>query len=272
MRNAHVTLGYRLYWLVEGWRIFTKQPFTWIAMSSLYMSVGFAVLLLPIVGTLAIALAWPALTAGLIHGANEVSHDRKLQISHLFEIFRHRELIRSLLVFGAFLAGLVVAHTGFSMFLWSKGIFDNTLPAIAALTSALIISSIMFHAIPAAVIGKTTPLRAIKDSIVTSAMNIPTLLLFAVTYPALLVLALIPHGLGLVVLIPITAGAMHTYYLRVSAECGNEHTSLACDVLRTDQYTIVSKPSLRKRFSFARDLSMAVLLNGISSDGKDKRR
>lgn len=72
--------------------------------------------------------------------------------------------------------------------------------------------------VPTSVIGKVPPWKAIKEGVLTAVTNKSKILLFGVSYLTLLVIALIPHGLGLLILIPVTAGAMHTYYRQSCTE------------------------------------------------------
>ena len=251
MHHAHIMSVDGLKWLIEGWHIFAKNPATWVVMSLLYISLGTAVLLIPVVGTLAITLVWPALTAGLVYGANEIGQSRTLKTSHLFETFRHRELRRPLFVLGLLLASLVVVLTGFSMLLWSMGIVDYTIPRFAAITSVFVISGSLFYAIPSVVLGKARPLSAIKDSISIGIANVPAILLFAVAYLALLFLALIPLGLGLLILVPVTAGAMHTYYKKVSTETRAKRTLLPTNASLVNQKLKVSNNGDKKHAAAA---------------------
>lgn len=218
MQETKVNLQQRFFWLVKGWRIFTKHPATWMAMSLVYACIVGSVLLIPVVGTLVFAMIWPALTAGLVYGAHRVSQGSQLKISYLFECFRLRGLRGSLLVIGLLLAGLVIAHTGLSMLLWSHGIDDTTFLEVTAIMSTIITGIVLFYSIPCVVIGKATPWKAIKEGVLTAVEHKSKILLFGISYLTLLIIALLPHGLGLLVLLPVTAGAVHTYYSQSYSE------------------------------------------------------
>ena len=73
------------------------------------------------------------------------------------------------------------------------------------------------------------------------ASNLFQISLFATTYLALLILALIPHGLGLLVLIPVTAGAMYTCYKRVSMEYRTQSPLPAFNALQVTRIEKASK-------------------------------
>ena len=86
-------------WLVDGWRLFLNAPLGWLAVVFAYGLIMMLMSAIPLVGTAAFLVLYPAFTVGLMAAARVASRRAPLQLGILFEGFR--EGLRPQLVLGA---------------------------------------------------------------------------------------------------------------------------------------------------------------------------
>jgi uncharacterized membrane protein len=84
-------------------------------------------------------------------------------------------------------------------------------------TIGLLLSMAFFYAVPLIMFAAAKPVAALKSSFAACLANILPLLLFSVVYIVLAAVAVIPFGLGLLVLLPVTFGAVYASYRDVYA-------------------------------------------------------
>jgi hypothetical protein len=101
-------------WLAEGWRLFRAAPLQWIALTFAYMLIMVLMSVVPLLGTAAFLVIYPALTVGLMVAARAVSRRSAIELGMLFEGFRHG--LRAQLVLGAiYLACSIVVFAGIAL-------------------------------------------------------------------------------------------------------------------------------------------------------------
>ena len=86
-RVVSVTRGVR--WLGEGWRLFRVAPLAWLAAVFGYWILMSMVSLLPFIGAAAAAILVPAFSVGFMALARAAGHKAPLELSLLFDGFRH---------------------------------------------------------------------------------------------------------------------------------------------------------------------------------------
>ena len=94
--------------MVEGFRIFRKQPLTWITLVMVLVVIWLASLIMPLIGPLAINLVSPVFFAGLMLACRTTDEDGEPEFSQLFAAFKtHASPL--ITVGGIYLVGNIVA-------------------------------------------------------------------------------------------------------------------------------------------------------------------
>ena len=94
-------------WLAEGWQLFRAAPLGWLAMVFAYWLIMTLVSLVPYVGMAAASVLVPAFSVGFMAAARAVERGGSLELSLLFDGFRHAP--RGQLVLGAAYLGCLMA-------------------------------------------------------------------------------------------------------------------------------------------------------------------
>jgi hypothetical protein len=207
-----------LHWIATGWKLFLKHPGVWIMQSLIFIAVLAVLGLLPVVGPYAPPIVLPLLSAGMLAGAQALERGETLRVGLLFEGARRhagnlllvgvfhllgvrlaraigdsRELTDALVeVFAR--VGLTVGHDVFGM--WIFIVLWALLMTALWLAPALV----MLH--------EVAPLDAMRLSAQACFRNLLTFILFAVTLYAFIWVAVLTAGLGMLVLMPVLAGAL----------------------------------------------------------------
>jgi uncharacterized membrane protein len=214
---------------MQGWRCFAKDPAIWVVTALFYLVLIIALNWIPVVGPVAAALVGPALLGGLVWGAREVDRGHDLEVSHLFQAFRNGATTGPMLILGLVPAGVTVllgtmilvlvgSATGAGLITGSEatavGVLagGGLLVGLGFLLSSVVTVAALLYAIPLVMFDHSKPASAIITSLKASFANLVPLLVLGLIYLILLFLATIPLGLGLLVLVPVTAGTVYTSY------------------------------------------------------------
>lgn len=215
-----------LGWLAAGWRTFLKSPGVWLVQALVYILVLFALGLVPLLGWAAVLVAFPILSAGMVAGAAELEAGRPLKVGHLFEGLRHHAanllMVGLFYLLGGLLAGLVAVAIGGSAAL--TGYILGALAGAGLAIGGVMLASVIFTVLwvglimalwfaPALVLlHDVAPLEAMRLSVSACLHNLLCFgLLTAILYVTIWV-AMLPAGLGMLVLVPVLAGALHASY------------------------------------------------------------
>lgn len=222
-------LGKSVEWLLDGWRCFSKDPAIWVVIALLYLILLIALNWIPVIGPLAAALVGPALLGGLVWCAREVDEGHTLDVFHLFQAFRNGATTGPMLMLGLVPAGVTVllgtmlvvllgGASGAGLITGSQttamGVLASggLLIGLGFLLSSVITVAALLYAIPLVLFGLRKPMPAVITSLRISIANVVPLLALGLLYLVVLFLAMLPFGLGLLVLIPITAGTVYASY------------------------------------------------------------
>lgn len=223
----HLPAARGLEWLAAGWRTLLRAPGVWLIQALLYILILFALGLVPLVGWAAVLIAFPVLSAGMVAGVAELEAGRPLRVGHLFEgLRRHGPNLLMVGVFyliGGLIAGLIAAAIGGSAAL--TGYLLSALAGIGLAIGGGMLTAAVFTVLwaglimalwfaPALVLlHEVAPLEAMRLSIRACAANPVCFGLLTAMLYVLGWLAMLPAGLGMLVLIPVLAGALHASYL-----------------------------------------------------------
>lgn len=218
--------GEGLVWLAAGWRIFVKSPGIWIVQAFVYILALFALGLVPLLGWAAVLVAFPILSAGMVAGAAELEAGRPLKVGHLFDGLRHHAgnllMVGLFYLLGGLLAGLVAAAIGGSAAL--TGYILGALAGLGLAVGGVMIASVIFTVLwvglimalwfaPALVLlHDVAPLEAMRLSVSACMHNLLCFSLLAAMLYVLIWVAMLPAGLGMLVLVPVLAGALFASY------------------------------------------------------------
>jgi len=222
-------------WLAGGWRLFIRSPGLWVGLTIIVFAIFLLLSLIPLVGTLAAQLLFPALVGGLIHGARELDQGRDLEVLHLFQAFVDRALTTPMLILGVVPVALAImlillmfmmlggalgtgAVTGSEELVFGVLAAGSVTLGVVGFLLGVLAAAALLYAIPLVMFGRAEPLPAIGASVQASLANILPLLVLGVLHFMLAVLASIPLGLGWLVLFPVTTGVMYTTYKEIYGE------------------------------------------------------
>lgn len=231
MQAQGVEPGKGLAWFGEGWEIFKRNLGMWIVCMILLLVIAVVLNLVPLLGPLLLALITPGLLGGMLYSARELNEQREMDISHLFIAFQQTETRNAMLVLGAVMLGanilfmliaLVLIGGGMGMAgmmeqgnheMLAAGLGAGALLAMLLMLGlGMVLTMAFFYAVPLVMFAAAKPVDALKSSFAACLANILPLLLFGVIYIVLALIAMIPLGLGLLVLLPVTFGAVYASY------------------------------------------------------------
>lgn len=226
-RAVAATRGWE--WIVEGFRIFRKQPLTWIVLVLAMAAIWFAALLLPLAGPLAIHLLSPAFMAGLMLACRSTDEDAEPEIGQLFAAFRsHASPLVT--VGGVYLIGNIVAvgvmfgvaggPAMAAVLGKSAGDIEVLRSALQGLLLGLAIGMAVFLPVLMAVwfapllivFRDMPPLAAMLYSLAACWRNTLPFLVYGVFTLLLLLLASIPLMLGMILLLPVLVCSIYASY------------------------------------------------------------
>ncbi|MEA3192656.1 MAG: hypothetical protein QOD26_989 [Betaproteobacteria bacterium] len=99
MRARIVSAAHGARWLLEGWNLFRAAPFAWLALLLAYWLLMTLVSLVPFLGVAVASIVVPAFSVGFMSAARAASLRANVELSLLFEGFRHA--LRAQLLLGA---------------------------------------------------------------------------------------------------------------------------------------------------------------------------
>ena len=235
MTAMRVDAGRGWGWIVEGWRLFAQAPGIWIVILLIYLGISVVLSFIPFVGGLASMLLLPVLGGGMLYGAAAQARGEPLEITHLFRGFQDQERMGPLVLLGLIsLGGYVLMALVLAVFVGGGLMMGATLDSTGAivpqqamggllagaglvalliiLTISVLIAMALFYGVPLVMLGGQNAWPAAQDSVAACWINILPLLVFGLIYLVLAVVATIPFGLGLLVLGPVTVGAVYASY------------------------------------------------------------
>ena len=225
----HLAAGEGAGWWGESWRIFCAAPAVWIGIFVVFVVVSIALVLVPVIGSLAHTLLTPVFAG------------EPLRIGHLFEGFQGGRFaplcILGLLALAIlFVAATVMVATIF-LTLGASGLaalmdFGNATfdyHAMATAGAAMLVVALIGAALAAlvamaywfapalVVLNGEPPIAALQKSFAASWRNIGAFLLYGLIYIGLAIVATIPMGLGWLVLGPMLVGSCYAGWRTIFA-------------------------------------------------------
>ena len=229
MEIRTVAAGRGWEWMVEGFRIFRKQPLTWITLVMVLVVIWLVSLIMPLIGPLVIHLVSPVFFAGLMLACRTTDEDGEPEFSQLFAAFKtHASPL--ITVGGIYLVGNIVAvgivfgvagGAALPALLGKAGTDIETLrTALRGLLLGMAVGMAVFIPIlmavwfapPLIVFHNMPPVEALKLSFAACWRNTMPLLVYGVATLVLGLIASIPLMLGLIVLLPVLVCSIYASY------------------------------------------------------------
>lgn len=229
MQTHSVAAGQGWQWIVEGFRIFRKQPLTWITLIVVMVLIWLASVMVPMIGPLAISLLSPVFLAGLMIACRDTDQDAEPRVGQLFAAFR-THAAPLVTVGGIYLVGNIVAIgitfgvAGGSalptLLSPAAGDIEAVKAALRGLALGLAVGMTVFLPVLMAVwfapllivFHNMPPAAAMKLSLAACWQNTLPFLVYGVAALALWILASIPLMLGLIVLLPVLMCSIYASY------------------------------------------------------------
>jgi uncharacterized membrane protein len=224
--------GWGLYG--RGWNNFKRAPLTWVLTIIVFMVISLVLNLIPLLGSLALAVLTPALVAGLLKMAHDVERGETVGVGHLFLPLQDAQRRMPLLLLGvlALFAAIVMvvvmalfmggAMTVTSVAGGEAGAFPMAGIGFFGLLVMFLLYLLIFAALAFAiplVYFRGVPIEAgVMGSLRGTVANLGPLIIFSLIYLVLAFIAMIPFGLGLLILGPVVLAAMYGAYSEIFPE------------------------------------------------------
>jgi hypothetical protein len=213
-------------WIASGFRLFMKQPGTWILLLVVLVACWMVIGLVPAIGGLADLLLAQVFVGGVMFGCRAAESGPGLEVAHVFAGFKQRT--SDLVVLGALAMVAWVVIMMPTILIIGGGTFlaimHGDTAAIAAMGLTFVLAMLVFLALsipvymalwfaPALVmLHEVKPVEAMKASFVACLKNIVPFLVYGVLMLVLCVAAAIPLMLGYFVLAPVIVASVYTAY------------------------------------------------------------
>lgn len=227
--ESRVGGGQGIEWIRQGWELFRRDPGIWIAITVIYLVLAVVANLIPIVGSLAMALVAPVLVVGVMQGARDQLAGLPLKVGHLFAGFSHPR-VGSLVLLGfiTMLAALAIGVVG-TLALAGAAYGGATIGAqslgagvmfglLIMLAAGLLLAAAMWFAPPLVAFRGMEPVPAVLLSFRSCLVNFLPMLVWSAIALVLLVLGALPAGLGLLVVTPILFAGYYLMYRDIFGE------------------------------------------------------
>lgn len=220
-------------WVVEGFRIFRKQPLTWIALVVVMAVIWIASMMVPVIGPLAINLVSPVFFAGLMLACRTTDQDTEPEFSQLFAAFKtHASPLVT--IGGVYLAGNIIAvgivfgvagGSALPALMGKTADVEALRVALGGLLFGMAVGMAVFVPVLMAVwfapllivFENMPPVEAMKLSFAACWRNTLPLLVYGVVTLVLGIIASIPLMLGLIVLLPVLVCSIYASYKDIFA-------------------------------------------------------
>lgn len=247
MAIRNVPAGNGITWITEGVALILKNPGPFVLMG-LVIAVASVV---PILGSLALAILGPALYGGIAWAAREQASGGTAQFDHFGQAFRQEGKIGPMLllclpgIICGVIAGILVvifalivaagagasAITDSPAALFASLGIGGLLLFVVIMAAALVVFALTFFAIPDTMFVRNDAFAAMKESLRASLANIGALVLYLVVillafFVLILVLSLISSLLAQfllsIVMAPVVATSMYLAWKDVYGEPATE--------------------------------------------------
>lgn len=215
-------------WIVDGFRLFRREPLAWMLLVATVAGLLIASMILQPVGTLVGSLLSPVLLAGLMNACRAAERGEEPEISHLFSAFP-THAVPLVTIGGVHLVGNIIAVGVVYMVAGSDAVNavissargdPTALAAVRGLLFGMAVGTVVFIPVIMAVwfapllvlFHGMKPVTAMWWSFTACWRNTSSFLVYGVASLLLWLIASIPLMLGLAVLLPVLACSIYTSF------------------------------------------------------------
>jgi hypothetical protein len=203
-------------WIAAGWRIFRRQPGTWIVMSLVFGLVLIAMSLVPLLGAVATVVVLPVFVAGFMHACSKIERAEDIALGDLFAAFQKGAgplFVLGLIEFGLFIAAMIpsLALLAFLIGLGDTGT-AIVLFALVYVAALLPVYMAIWFGPPLVALQDMAPTRALGQSFRACLKNIIPFIVYGAVLMVLAVIATLPLFLGWFVLGPVIVASVYAAY------------------------------------------------------------
>lgn len=226
MQVKTIPAGRSIEWFKQGWAIFSQDMKTWTLMALLFGVVAIVLNLVPFIGALALLIIMPALTGGMLYTAQEAAHGHAIRVDYLWTVLRDAKKRPQFLLLGAIFlaafflfallsAGMISDAAMKDPYVGMRGIGVGS--GVFMLFFGFLSFVLLNYSVALMLFENMTALNALQKAAAQGVTYIVPLLVFFILYGIAGAIASIPFGLGLLVLIPVTMGAIYVSYQELFA-------------------------------------------------------
>jgi uncharacterized membrane protein len=218
MEINKVTIEQSVGWLKSGFSLFSKTWLTWIVGGVAFFVAFFILNLIPLIGQLLTMALGPLVSVGVIMAIHNFRNGQSSSIGQIIEAVKGKlspVIVVILVNIGLSLISAVVIGGGVTMGAiggqqsMATGWAVAGLGIIVGLAIGFMIFLANVFSLPLIALTNISGVDAVKASISANISNIVPMLVYGVISFVLFFLAMIPLGLGLIVVIPMSIGAIY---------------------------------------------------------------
>ncbi|HZZ94156.1 MAG TPA: BPSS1780 family membrane protein [Usitatibacter sp.] len=216
-------------WLRESFKLFRGAPLQWIGLCSGWISITFALMILPLIGGVLFNVLQPAFFASFAIAAYRQSVGETIAMGDLFSGFRRHwralAVVGTILFLGEMVVVLVMWMLGLPLAPEGPGPFTvqdyvdmlqgSEWILATGFVLTLVVKGALWFAPPLIVFHGMSVGHAMRWSVYAAVENLGAMMVYGATLLALVFLGLIPYGLGLLVVIPLMAISTFVGYREV---------------------------------------------------------
>lgn len=228
-RVVEVPASQAVQWLVESFRMFRAQPIQWMGLTAGWVSITFALLVIPFLGGVVANFLQPAFFASFAIAGYKQSAGERIVMGDLFSGFRRQMrsqvnlgavlLIAEIAIFAIMAAmGLPVASSDgepFSMADYVEALQGKEWILAFGFLLTVIVKGALWFAPPLIAFHGMPTMHAIRWSVYAALANLGAMMVYGAILLLLFFAGVIPWGLGLVVVLPIMAISTFVGYREV---------------------------------------------------------
>ena len=220
-------------WLVESFGMFRANPVQWMGLTAGWVSITFALLVIPFLGGVIANFLQPAFFASFAIAGYKQSAGERIAMGDLFSGFRRHMrsqvnlgavlLINEIAIFAIMAAmGLPLAGEGerFTMADYVESLQGKEWILAFGFLLTVIVKGALWFAPPLIAFHGMPTMHAIRWSLYAALANLGTMMVYGTTLLALFFVGAIPWGLGLVVVLPLMAISSFVSYRAVFESSG----------------------------------------------------
>jgi uncharacterized membrane protein len=230
-----VPAGHGLKWITQGFWHFRQNMGAWIGALIVWIILSMVLSLIPFLGSLALMIISPAITAGFMLGCQEQDGGGDFEFRHLFAGFSANGgqlalvgllyLVGMILiigiVMGTMMGGLLGSMSGAAMGMQGSGMEQ---PDMGAMMGGMILAVLVMMALfiplimaywfaPALVaLEDMSAIAAMRASFKACLKNLLPFLLYGIVAFVLMIIAAIPLALGFLILLPVLIASIYVSY------------------------------------------------------------